>query len=306
MSRPLVSVITAARNAERYLAEAISSVQHQTFENWEYIVADNASSDATADVAREFLGDPRIRLITVPRKGKAVARNAAVVATSGRYIANLDSDDFWREDKLQRQLELLEHDTGISLAYTGVNVLNQLDSRVTTKLPVDLSKCRDPLRYLLTVSNPITHSSVVIRRDALTGGHYQDEAIEKVDEQMVYWRALLHSDRTGFVPEPLTTYRVHGDSEFRRLRVEEFCAWYARGLEAFFALPDLPASVLRWRRQAYAAMYCTSGTVGLDQRSSIMLSLTYLLKSMILRPSRLHTSLLPILRFLVAGRRHGR
>jgi teichuronic acid biosynthesis glycosyltransferase TuaG len=301
MSQPLVSVITAARDAERYLAEAIRSVQRQTFENWEYIVADNGSTDATLEVAQQFLGDARIRLITVPRQGKAVARNAAVAVSTGRYIANVDSDDFWREDKLQRQLELLENDSRIALVYTGVNVLNQRDNRVTTKVPVDLSKYRDPLRYLLTVGNPITHSSVMICRGALPKSGYQDEAIEKVDEQMVYWRALLYSNKVGFSPDPLTTYRVHGDSEFRRIGVGEFCEWYRKGLDAFFALPDLPDSVRKWRRQAHGAMYYTSGTVGLDQRSSVMLSLTYLLKSMLLRPASLHASVLSVVRFLIAG-----
>lgn len=105
----LVSVITPTYNCAPFIAEAIRSVQAQTYTNWEMIIIDDSSTDNTADVVEPFLKeDPRIiynRLET--NAGAAVARNTALRRARGRWIAFLDSDDIWYPGKLETQLEFM-------------------------------------------------------------------------------------------------------------------------------------------------------------------------------------------------------
>ncbi|MFC3069477.1 glycosyltransferase family 2 protein [Phenylobacterium soli] len=110
--RPVVSVITANFNGARHLAEAIASVQAQTLREWELIVADDASTDDSAGVvSRAAWTDPRVRLLRQPRNaGPGAARNAALAAARGRYLAIFDSDDLMAPDRLERLVRRAEAD----------------------------------------------------------------------------------------------------------------------------------------------------------------------------------------------------
>ena len=295
---PKITIITAAYNAEEYIAETIKSVQSQIYDNWEYIIADNGSTDKTADIIKTFLNDKRIKYLYVPQKGKAIARNNAFAISKGTYIANIDSDDLWLEDKLLKQVKLIESDNNIVLVYTGVVLFNQLNNSEKIKIPVDISKNSNPLKYLLTVGNPITHSSVLFRRSSFSSNHYQYEDIEKVDEQIIYWKALLSSNKVGFIPDVLTKYRVHNESEFENIPINEFCQYYKKGIDTFFNLPKIPSEIVRVKKKAYGAMYYSSGTVGLTQNKSIMLSIKYLIYSILLRPNKTHYAIMTLVRYL--------
>lgn len=110
MDTPLVSVITPVYNCEKYLEAAITSVQNQTYANWELILVDDASTDGSADIAREFYSeDARIKYIKLLKNGgPAVARNNAIKIAQGKYIAFLDADDFWAPDKLEIQVDYMQ------------------------------------------------------------------------------------------------------------------------------------------------------------------------------------------------------
>lgn len=105
----LVSIIMPAYNAEKYIEEAIQRVIEQTYEKWELIVVDDASTDSTAAIAQAFADqDKRIRLIRLSANGGvANARNVAMENAKGRFLAFLDSDDLWLSEKLERQLSFM-------------------------------------------------------------------------------------------------------------------------------------------------------------------------------------------------------
>lgn len=105
----VVSVVIAAYNAERHIAETCQSVLRQTYPALEIIVVDDGSTDGTARIVSGLAtSDPRIRLICQENQGVAASRNRAIDAATGEYIAPLDADDLWTTDKIARQVRRLE------------------------------------------------------------------------------------------------------------------------------------------------------------------------------------------------------
>jgi teichuronic acid biosynthesis glycosyltransferase TuaG len=106
---PAVSVITPAFNAGTFVHEAIESVRAQTYADWELLVIDDGSTDATAAVVESHCQrDGRIRLIRQENHGPAAARNAGMRAAQGTFFAFLDSDDAWDPEYLSCQLEVFQ------------------------------------------------------------------------------------------------------------------------------------------------------------------------------------------------------
>ena len=108
-----VSVIMPCHNGEKYLRQAVDSVLSQTYQDWELLIIDDASTDGSVSVAEEYCAkDSRIRLLhTTCSTGKpATPRNVGIEAAAGRFIAFLDCDDQWLADKLEHQLPLFQQE----------------------------------------------------------------------------------------------------------------------------------------------------------------------------------------------------
>ena len=97
----LVSVIVPTYNHATHLSRALRSVFKQTYENWELIVVDNHSTDNTEALVESF-NSPRVKYLKINNHGViAVSRNAGIEAAEGEWVAFLDADDFWSEDKIE-------------------------------------------------------------------------------------------------------------------------------------------------------------------------------------------------------------
>jgi glycosyltransferase involved in cell wall biosynthesis len=109
MENSLVSIITPAYNSEKFIAQTIQSVQNQTYQNWEMIIVDDASSDQTISIITDFTKyDSRIQFFKLDKNsGTGVARNIALSKSKGRYISFLDADDLWKPEKLKTQIDFL-------------------------------------------------------------------------------------------------------------------------------------------------------------------------------------------------------
>ena len=113
---PLVSVIIPVYNYERYLGEAIESVLNQTYRNLEVIVVDDGSTDRSSEVAKSF-ADRGVRYLYQDHEGIGPARNTGVELAQGDFIAFLDADDRWPEEKLERQLSVFENDPALEMVF---------------------------------------------------------------------------------------------------------------------------------------------------------------------------------------------
>lgn len=120
-----VTVVTPAWNCEKYIRDTIKSVQAQTYHNWEMIIADDCSTDATLEIITEMAKqDPRIKVLRMEvNSGAAVARTLAMQSGTGRYVAYLDADDIWKPQKLEKQVRFME-ENGYAFSCTAFEVID--------------------------------------------------------------------------------------------------------------------------------------------------------------------------------------
>ena len=122
----LVSIITPLYNCADFLAHTIESVISQTYQDWEMILVDDCSQDNSLAIAQGYASkDARIKVIKLDKNsGAAVARNAAIEAAQGRYIAFLDSDDRWLPNKLEKQLTFMQCNS-VAFSYSAYGKVNE-------------------------------------------------------------------------------------------------------------------------------------------------------------------------------------
>jgi glycosyltransferase involved in cell wall biosynthesis len=135
-----ISVIIPVFNTEKYLAEAIESVLSQTVKPAEIIVVDDGSTDNSAEVARQF--EPLVRLICQENKGVGAARNIGINNASGEFLAFLDADDLWAENKLEIQLSYLQNNpaTDMVFGYVEQFISPELPDEHKSNLKPELEK----------------------------------------------------------------------------------------------------------------------------------------------------------------------
>lgn len=127
-NKPLVSVIIPAYNAEKYIRETLGSVLSQSWPALEAFVVDDGSSDNTVAVAREYESD-RIRVIAKHNSGACAARNRGLEMSRGKYLQFLDADDVISDDKIEKQVEVLENHPGFLGVSPTVHFMNGQDYR---------------------------------------------------------------------------------------------------------------------------------------------------------------------------------
>ncbi|MET0230011.1 MAG: glycosyltransferase family 2 protein [Rhodanobacteraceae bacterium] len=201
-----VSVVMPVYNAQATLAKAIESVLAQTHADIELLVVDDGSSDGSWAIVEDFARrDPRVRPIG-PRTngGVASARNAALDAATGGYIAFLDSDDWWHAQKLAAQFETL-HATGAKVSYSAYRRVDETGRDLSLVQPPDSLRYDDLLK-----SNYIGHLTGLYRRDI---GEFRFLRIGH--EDYAFWLAVLRA-AGGAVKarhrEPLAYYTVRAGS----------------------------------------------------------------------------------------------
>lgn len=204
----LVSVIMPCFNAAPFIGGAIESVLQQTFSEWELIVVDDKSTDDSVAVVECFVAsDPRIKLLVLEsNQGAAAARNAAINAARGRYIAFLDSDDWWRPEKLAMQIAALEGSHAVICFSSYERVYpNEGGTNTPVAVPQWVS-FQDLLKF-----NPIGCSTAVYDT-ARTGGKVLMPSIRKRQDYGLWLRLLKNNGQALGLQTPLAFYRVRPDS----------------------------------------------------------------------------------------------
>lgn len=217
MSAPKLSVLMTVYNAGAFLAPAIESALAQDFADFEFVIVDDGSTDASAERVRAY-ADPRIRLHVNDRNlGQTPSLNIGLRLCRGAYVARLDADDLCLPGRFSRQVAYLDANPDIGILGGAVRVVDG-DGRVGA---VSLQPADDEaIRWLSMTKNPFHHPTVVLRRDLLerTGSVF-DEAYG-ANQDYDLWDRLLPHTRAANLRAPLLDYRVHGENISLR-RAEE-------------------------------------------------------------------------------------
>ena len=203
-NEPLVSIIMPTYNAKEYIGESIESVLNQTYQNWELLIADDHSSDATADFVKNTFSDNRINYFLLEKNvGAAKAREHALRQAKGAYVAFLDSDDIWVKEKLAEQLEFMIS-AGILFCAT------EYKSFDTDKKEKLISYKKEKMSYEDLLRDCPGNSTIVVSRTILEGVTIPN--LRKRNDY-VFWLQLIKSaDYIWYLKKPLTYYRRRDDS----------------------------------------------------------------------------------------------
>ena len=170
---PTVTVIVPAHNAAATIAETLQSVAAQTFRDWELVIVDDGSGDATADIARRFCAsEPRARLIAQANGGVARARNRGLAEARTRWVAPVDADDIWHPTHLAA-LVALAQDAGPEPALVFAQS-RHIDVRSNILLSPDPRHVAGPALALMAMRNIVGNGSALLldRAAALAAGGY--------------------------------------------------------------------------------------------------------------------------------------
>lgn len=202
----LISVIMPAYNAEKYIGQAIESVIAQTFGNWELLIIDDASSDATARIACDYAErDERIRVYKKPENsGVANSRNLGFEKAGGEWIALLDSDDVWYSEKLEKQLELTKR-SGAEIIYCAYEMIDESGNKIS-----DFSVPESADYSYMLKRCVLSCSTVLLARETIQENRFSTEYYH---EDYALWLKLLKKGykATGCT-EMLAAYRVAENS----------------------------------------------------------------------------------------------
>lgn len=205
---PDITVAIPAYNVGRYLAATLDSLLAQTLTNWEAIVVDDGSTDATLEIARRYAeSDPRIRVIEQENQGVSAARNRALDEARGQAFALLDGDDLWAPEKLERQLSCLDSQ-GADMVYTAYSHCDP-DGRSMPfeyKGPVGAYSAREFFRLCYSRFF-VLPSSVMLKTETLRRFGGFDATIRACEDWELWLRLALGGCGFYGMPEELLVYR---------------------------------------------------------------------------------------------------
>ncbi|MCI5544836.1 MAG: glycosyltransferase family 2 protein [Azospirillum sp.] len=242
-----VSVIMPLYNSQSFVEAAVKSVQCQTYQNWELLIVDDASTDNSLAEARKFeKTDARIKVFASEKnRGVSASRNFAIKHASGRYVAFLDSDDLWSKHKLAKQIEFMKQNNA-ALSHTAYAFMNE-DGKIKHSGKVNVDKNVDLAKYMKTTQ--IGMSSVMVDRRQIQTIHFPDD--RKLCEDARVWMGYM---REGYnfsgLNEVLSLYRIR-DKQLSKNKVK----MAANTLQRYWNEKNLPA----YKRLYYFLHYACNG-----------------------------------------------
>ena len=201
---PRISVLMTVYNAAGYVVESIDSIIAQSFKNWELIVVDDGSTDASLSILADYT-DPRVRLFSLPQNiGRTPALRYAFDITVGEYIAVLDSDDISHPERLARQVAFLDKHSDVALVGSWVQYINEQGIILAEFSP---PTNQDELHDCLGWIDPIVHSSAMFRRSsAMAVGGYPEHLVYAQDFGLIL--ALAQHYKIAMIDDFLCQLRI--------------------------------------------------------------------------------------------------
>jgi len=225
---PLISVITIFLNGETYLEEAIESILSQTYTNWELMLVDDGSTDASTSIAQNYAEryPHKIRYLEHANHqnlGMSASRNLGIRESKGQYVAFLDADDIYLPHKLDWQVRLLEAQPTTAMVYgpteswySWTGQANDLARDQPRPLRVQADRLYQPpelfVRFLESTARTPIPTSLLVRRKAIEKIGGFEERFKTMFEDQVFLYKLCLYEPVYVESECLSRYRQHPDS----------------------------------------------------------------------------------------------
>lgn len=208
MKKPLVSIIIPTYNVENYIEIAIESALNQTYSNIEIIIIDDKSTDNTLNIIKKkYLNHPKIQIVEKDRNlGPSNSRNIGIEVSKGKYIALLDSDDYYRKDKIEKQVSFMEKNEDITLSSTYLQCFNLQNNII--KFPLKFSEIKD----VQLIGCPIAHPALIVKSSFLKEKKiYYDEKLRYAEDYDFVTRIIEKGAKLETLPQTLYYYRISGN-----------------------------------------------------------------------------------------------
>lgn len=208
---PKVSVIIPSYNCSTYLERALRSALKQTYTDLEIVVADDGSTDETAEIVARY---PSVRYVYQRNSGLPSARNLAVSRSSGAYLAYLDADDMWYPHKLQQQVAFLDQHKECGMVHSDLTFVDEQDRPITLEWHFDNRGAVHQGDCLMGLLNNclIQVPTVVERRSCFEETSGFDERFGRVEDYLHWLQLAMNGHHIGYISAPLAFYRWRAGS----------------------------------------------------------------------------------------------
>lgn len=208
VSSPLVSIVMTAYNAERYIEAALRSLRAQTLTDWELIIVDDGSTDATPAIISEIQNqDARIKIITNrENKGVSTSANLGLNAAKGKYIARMDADDLCFPGRLKAQADFLKKNAGYVLVGSGYQ---QIDANGAVQKVDAQALSAWECNWVKLFRMPLIHSSLMFRRRIIQNNDIQFNENYAGAADFDFTQQLLRYGAGAVLPDIYVCYRMH-------------------------------------------------------------------------------------------------
>jgi glycosyltransferase involved in cell wall biosynthesis len=199
---PRISVLMCVYNGQDYLADAVQSVLHQTFGDFEFLIVNDGSTDRSAAILSSF-GDQRIRIIDNGNNlGLIRSLNIGLDAAKGEFVARMDADDICTPDRFQKQIAFFDSHPDVGICGSWLSII---DKQEVYKFPLT----HDEIKLAMLGYNPVAHPSVMLRSSALnrSGMRFDPDFPDAEDYEL--WTRVVLTTRFANLPETLLRYRKH-------------------------------------------------------------------------------------------------
>ncbi len=251
---PFVTIITSSYNQASFIEETIESVLSQDYPNIEYLILDDSSTDETQEILAGY-GD-KIRWEVMSEKTlQTPTVNRGWRMTKGEIITWLNSDDTFYPGAVSKAVDYLRNHPETGIVF-GDSMHTEEDG--TELYPTPTVSDFSFRKYVLNCENVITQPSTFLRRDVIRKIGYLDESYDLLMDWNFWLRAGLHF-KIDYIPELLSTYRLHNDSKTVSQSVK-YPPELERMYKEFFSYDDLSEELKEIESEAMMNMYFTSGT----------------------------------------------
>lgn len=262
---PLVTIITPTYNCEKFIKETVESVLRQDYDNIQYIVLDDGSTDNTAQILFPYLGKRNFNYCYHPNMGEQKTVNRGLDMVEGKYFMIVNSDDPLLPKAVSTLVDFMEAHPNLIAAYPDWNSVNEDGS-----FKAHVSNGDYDLSRMVRYHKVLPSVGTIVSRVAIELGVYRDSQFKYIGDFDYWMRVALHGEMAR-VPLALATWRS-SSSQLSNQKGERMAREHVTLVNKFYALPNIPDDVIKVKREAYCWAYLVAAFLSMGkQRYAYML-----------------------------------